>query len=174
LRGGDKKGDSVVDRLTSHRAAVALLSMTRRFIAFLDAEKWRRGVVDFDDLLLRTAALLDDQPVLDRVRRQFDYIFVDEFQDTDRVQARIIERLARDRGGALVSGKIVVVGDPKQSIYGFRRADPETYAAFTRELIGAGAEHRLILDQYRSQPALLDAVNGLFARIFDPIAPDPN
>src|SRR5947208_2723491 len=173
LRGGDK-GECVVDLLASHRAAISLLAMTRRFIAFLDAEKRARGVVDFDDLLLRTLALLDDHAVLERVRRQFDFIFVDEFQDTDRVQARIIERLARDRAGALVPGRTVVVGDPKQSIYGFRRADPETYDAFTQKLIVAGAEHRLIVDQYRSEPALLDAINTLFAKIFDPVAPDPN
>jgi ATP-dependent helicase/nuclease subunit A len=173
LRAGDK-GSCVVDRLMSHRAAISLLAMTRRFIAFLEAEKRARGVVDFDDLLLRTLALLDDDAVLVRVRRQFDFIFVDEFQDTDRVQARIVERLARDRGGALVPGRTVVVGDPKQSIYGFRRADPETYDAFTQKLIGAGAEHRLIVDQYRSEPALLDAINALFGKIFDPIPPDPN
>jgi ATP-dependent helicase/nuclease subunit A len=173
LRSGDK-GSCVVDRLMSHRAAISLLAMTRRFIAFLDAEKRARGVVDFDDLLIRTLALLDDETVLERARRQFDAIFVDEFQDTDRVQARIIERLARDRSGALVPGRTVVVGDPKQSIYGFRRADPETYDAFTRRLIASGAEHRLIVDQYRSEPALLDAINALFSKIFDPIAPDPN
>jgi len=171
LRSGDK-GACVVDRMMSHRAAISLLAMTRRFMAFLEAEKRARGVVDFDDLLLRTLALLDDDNVLERVRRQFDFIFVDEFQDTDRVQARIIERLARDRAGALVPGRTVVVGDPKQSIYGFRRADPETYDAFTQKLIAAGAEHRLITDQYRSEPALLDAINTLFAKIFDPIAPD--
>jgi ATP-dependent helicase/nuclease subunit A len=174
LRGSDKKGDCIVDRLTSHRAAISLLAMTRRFITFLDAEKWKRGVVDFDDLLLRTLALLDDETVLERVRRQFDTIFVDEFQDTDRVQARIIERLARDRGGAFVPGRTVVVGDPKQSIYGFRRADPETYDSFTRALLAAGAKRSLLLDQYRSEPPLLDAVNDLFAKIFVPIAPDPN
>jgi ATP-dependent helicase/nuclease subunit A len=166
LRGSDKKGDSVVDRLTSHRAAIALLAMTRRFIRYLDAEKRRRGVVDFDDLLLRTLSLLDDGAVLERVRRQFDCVFVDEFQDTDRVQAKIIERLAPPR--------LVLVGDPKQSIYGFRRADPETYNVFTRTLLDAGAEHRFLDEQYRSEPPLLDAINALFAKIFDALPPDPN
>src|SRR5438094_137470 len=56
------------------------------------SEKRKLGVVDFDDLLLRTLALLDDQAVLERARSQYDFIFVDEFQDTDRTQARIIER----------------------------------------------------------------------------------
>ncbi|HYO75640.1 MAG TPA: UvrD-helicase domain-containing protein, partial [Thermoanaerobaculia bacterium] len=124
LRNGDK-GRCIYDRLVSHRAAMALLALTRRFLAFLDAEKRKAGVVDFDDLLLRTHALLEDESVLARARSQFDYIFVDEFQDTDRTQARIIDRLARDASGGYVAGKTIVVGDPKQSIYGFRRADPE-------------------------------------------------
>ncbi|MGZ5493719.1 MAG: UvrD-helicase domain-containing protein, partial [Thermoanaerobaculia bacterium] len=104
LRGG-RKGESIHDALVSHRAAVALLSLTRRFISFLDQEKRLLGVADFDDLLLRAAALLDDPQIAERVRQQFDSIFVDEFQDTDRTQARVIERLAADRSGAWVEGR---------------------------------------------------------------------
>jgi ATP-dependent helicase/nuclease subunit A len=174
LRADKDKGNSIYDRLSSHRAAVSLLTMMRRFLYFLDAEKRKRGVVDFDDLLLRTLAVLEDETVLDRVRGQFDFIFVDEFQDTDRVQAKIIDRLARDRNGTLVDGRTIVVGDPKQSIYGFRRADPETYDAFTRELIAAGAEHRKLLDQFRSHPPLLDAVNAIFTELFADATRDPN
>jgi ATP-dependent helicase/nuclease subunit A len=174
LRGTEKKGDSIYDMLVSHRAALALLSLARRFVAFLDVEKRKLGVVDFDDLLLRTLAMLDDEPTLERIRRQIDYLFVDEFQDTDRTQARIFDRLARDRDGNYVAGKTIVVGDPKQSIYGFRRADPETYDAMTRALIDGGAEHRVIADQYRSDPPLLDDINSLFAVLFPFVERDIN
>jgi ATP-dependent helicase/nuclease subunit A len=167
-------GSSIYDRLVSHRAALALLAMTRRFIDYLDAEKHRLGVVDFDDLLLRTLALLDDPAVLARARSQFDSIFVDEFQDTDRTQARIVDRLARDASGAFVPGKTIVVGDPKQSIYGFRRADPETYYQTTEALIAGGAERRVLTEQYRSDPALLEQVNRMFARLFPEQLHDPN
>jgi ATP-dependent helicase/nuclease subunit A len=174
LRSGDS-GDAITDRLLGHRAALAAHNLAMRLIAFLEEEKRRRGVVDFDDLLIRTDELLRDDTIAERIRAQFDYLFVDEFQDTDRVQARIIDRLARDAAGALVAGRTVVVGDPKQSIYGFRRADPETYHRFTEALIEGGAEKKLIVDQYRSEPALLEAVNGLFARLFPPqLAHDPN
>ncbi|HYM63039.1 MAG TPA: UvrD-helicase domain-containing protein, partial [Thermoanaerobaculia bacterium] len=174
LRAGDAKGDSIYDRLTSHRAAVALVALTRRFLQRLDDGKREIGVVDFDDLLLRTIALLDNETALDRIRQQYDYLFVDEFQDTDRMQARIIDRLARDRSGAFVAGKSVLVGDPKQSIYGFRRADPETYYQTTAAVIAGGAEHRIIIDQYRSDPPLLRSVNAMFACLFPPIEHDPN
>jgi ATP-dependent helicase/nuclease subunit A len=173
LRSGGP-GDSIYDRLVSHRAGMALVSLTRRFLAWLDEEKRKLGVVDFDDLLLRTLALLDDANVLARARAQFDSIFVDEFQDTDRTQARIIDRLARDASGAYVDGKTIVVGDPKQSIYGFRRADPETYYNLTEDLKTSGAEARLISDQYRSDPPLLDVVNAMFARLFPEQLHDPN
>jgi len=173
LRAGDK-GRSIYDRLVSHRAAMALVSLTRRFIDHLDREKRQLGVVDFDDLLLRTLALLDDPAVLARARTQFDFIFVDEFQDTDRTQARIIDRLARDASGAFVAGKTIVVGDPKQSIYGFRRADPETYYQMTEELVRGGAERRRLIDQYRSDAPLLDGINAMFARLFPETPHDPN
>jgi ATP-dependent helicase/nuclease subunit A len=173
LRNGEK-GRCIYDRLVSHRAAMAVLALTRRFLTFLDAEKRKLGVVDFDDLLLRTHALLEDQTVLGRARSQFDYIFVDEFQDTDRTQARIIDRLARGADDRYVEGKTIVVGDPKQSIYGFRRADPEMYYGMTEKLARGGAERRVITDQYRSDPELLDAINAMFARLFPPGAHDPN
>lgn len=173
LRAGSK-GRSLHDRLVSHRAAMALLALTRRFIAFLDEEKRKLGVVDFDDLLLRTLALLDDPAVLARARAQFDFIFVDEFQDTDRTQARIIDKLARNANNEYVPGKTIVVGDPKQSIYGFRRADPETYYRMTEDLIRHGAEPRKLTDQYRSDPALLERINALFARLFPDELHDPN
>lgn len=173
LRSGSK-GHTVCDRLIKHRAAIVLLSMTRRFLAFLDEEKRRRGVTDFDDLLLRTAALLEDDSIAERVRKQFDFLLVDEFQDTDRTQARILSRLIRDRGGSILPGRAVVVGDPKQSIYGFRRADPETYDTFTRELLDAGAERRYITAQYRSDGPLLAAINAMFSEVFATGEENPN
>ncbi|HET7710582.1 MAG TPA: UvrD-helicase domain-containing protein, partial [Thermoanaerobaculia bacterium] len=172
LRG--KPGDSIYDTLVSHRAAMALLRVSRRFVAFLDAEKRRLGVVDFDDLLLRTLQILGDARVLRSVRSQFDYIFVDEFQDTDRTQARILDRLSRDASGNYIPGRTVVVGDPKQSIYAFRRADPETYARTTTELLEGGADRRELIEQHRSDPPLLHAINAMFSGVFAPPPHDPN
>ncbi|MGZ5447502.1 MAG: UvrD-helicase domain-containing protein [Thermoanaerobaculia bacterium] len=173
LRAGGP-GVSIADLLIGHRAGMALVSLTRRFLAWLDEEKRKLGVVDFDDLRLRTLALLGDPHVLARARAQFDFIFVDEFQDTDRTQARIIDLLARDGSGAYVPGKTIVVGDPKQSIYGFRRADPETYYRMTESLTTAGAERRVLADQYRSDPPLIEVVNAMFARLFPAQPHDPN
>ena len=167
---GKETGTCIYDLLVSHRAAVALLSLTRRFVARLDDEKRTRGVLDFDDLLIRTRALTDNAAALDRIRQQFDYIFVDEFQDTDRIQVEIFDRLARDRSGEFVPGKTIVVGDPKQSIYAFRRADPETYKRFTESL----AKPDYLVRQYRSTPQLVHALNAIGEQLFIDREPDPN
>src|SRR5207244_7011822 len=94
--------------------------------------------------------------------------------DTDRTQARIIDRLGRDKSGAWVDGRTVLVGDPKQSIYAFRRADPETYDHLTKQLLAAGADDRKITDQYRSDAPLVRAVNALFRQLFPAGRSDKN
>ncbi|HYS55829.1 MAG TPA: UvrD-helicase domain-containing protein [Thermoanaerobaculia bacterium] len=169
---GDKTGSCVYDLLISHRAADALLELATRFMARLDEEKRKRGVLDFDDLLIRTRMLLDDASALDRIRKQYDYIFVDEFQDTDRVQVEIFDRLARDRSGSFVPGRTIVVGDPKQSIYSFRRADPETYSRFTESLVADQKD--FLVDQYRSTPELVRTLNAIGPALFTDREPDPN
>jgi ATP-dependent helicase/nuclease subunit A len=163
---GKKKEENLFARLTDHAAAAVMRRLALRFFEHLDREKKHRGIVDFDDLLLRTASLLRDNGVLEQVRSHFDYIFVDEFQDTDRVQAEIVDRLSRDVIGRLVPGRTVLVGDPKQSIYSFRRADPETYESTVRRFIADGAAERPLTGQYRSDAPLVDALNAMFAQLF--------
>ncbi|MEE9549347.1 MAG: UvrD-helicase domain-containing protein, partial [Candidatus Binatia bacterium] len=94
------------------------------------------GFVSFDGLLVRTRDLVRDHwPVREELKQQFKAILVDEFQDTDPIQYEILLYLAEQVGGRarhwrkvrLTPGKIFVVGDPKQSIYAFRRADIEAY-----------------------------------------------
>ena len=162
-RGSDP---TIVDRLRNHRAAVAMRKLAVRFVAALEEEKQRLGVLDFDDLLFRTATLLENDKVLNELRDAFDYIFVDEFQDTDRVQAEIVDKLARGPSGSLAPGRVTIVGDPKQSIYSFRRADPETYERTVTRLLDDGADRRVLSDQYRSDPPLVDELNKLFGELF--------
>jgi len=162
------------DRLKKHQAAEALRALAIRFAGFLDEEKRRRGIADFDDLLHKTSTLLDRPEVLAALRERFRYLFVDEFQDTDRVQASIIDRLARDREGRYVPGKTIIVGDPKQSIYSFRGADPETYRDTVAAFLRGGAEESPLTRQYRSHPALVEAINAIFFRLFAIGADDPD
>ncbi len=163
---GKDRGDTFYERLKRHRTATKVRNLASRFNAFLEEEKQRLGIVDFDDLLFRTAKLLENSKVLEAVRESFDFIFVDEFQDTDRVQAGIVDKLARDSRGVLVPGRVTIVGDPKQSIYAFRRADPETYERTVQSFLRDGAERRVLPDQYRSDAPLVDDLNIMFGELF--------
>ncbi len=100
-----------------------------------DQLKRRAGKLDFVDLLLLARDLVRDKPDVRRyLQERFTHIFIDEFQDTDPLQAEILLLLAADNPAesdwlkiAPKTGKLFVVGDPKQSVYKFRRADVVLY-----------------------------------------------
>jgi ATP-dependent helicase/nuclease subunit A len=140
----------------------------------------REGFVSFDGLLIRARNLVRDRPrVRQALKRQFRAILIDEFQDTDPIQYEILLYLAEQadrtaqgwRDVQLTPGKIFVVGDPKQSIYAFRRADIEAYLEVVEKLIKSqdGIECRLTAN-FRSHAAILDVVNGIFERLIRPQA----
>jgi ATP-dependent exoDNAse (exonuclease V) beta subunit len=134
-----------------------------------EARKRKSGALDFEDLLLSTRNLLrDDAHVRAELRRRFTHLFVDEFQDTDPLQAEILQYLAgeehEDAGALRVTpGKLFAVGDPKQSIYRFRRADVMFYERVKQRLLGAGAELLHLSTSFRSLPGIVDAANLSFA-----------
>jgi ATP-dependent helicase/nuclease subunit A len=164
---GEKRDQNLYDLLLAERTASAVLRLASRFLERLEAEKDRRGVLDFDDLLIRTERLLKDPVVAAEVRARIDWLFVDEFQDTDWIQASIVRRLATGRSGDVEEGRIVLVGDPKQSIYSFRGADPETYGETLDFFVRHGASRQVLRRQFRSRPALVHALNAMFARLFE-------
>jgi ATP-dependent helicase/nuclease subunit A len=133
--------------------------------------KGRSGALDFLDLLVLARSLVRDH---DEVRRafqaRFTHIFVDEFQDTDPLQAQLLMLLSssdpaeRDwRRVVPVPGKLFIVGDPKQSIYRFRRADVAIYQEVREQLRRAGAYCPSLTTNFRSTPAIQRFVNAAFA-----------
>ncbi|MCL1926494.1 MAG: UvrD-helicase domain-containing protein [Syntrophorhabdaceae bacterium] len=142
--------------------AAARFLFSRAGAALAAYERMKGSGLDFMDLLLRADAVLSSNPeVARRLSNRFRYIFVDEFQDTDPLQARMLRILSA--GGP--PGKLFVVGDPKQSIYGFRRADIQVYGKFLKEVAKEGGEDVSLSRNFRSRPDLLAALNGLFGRI---------
>ncbi len=133
--------------------------------------KQERGALDFTDLLVRARSLLrDHDDVRADLQQRYRRLFVDEFQDTDPIQAEILLLLAAadpaQRDWLQVTpapGKLFIVGDPKQAIYRFRRADVETYWQVKRQLVAAGAAVCQLRTCFRSVPALQRAVNHVFA-----------
>ena len=139
--------------------------------------KRTRGGLDFDDLLLMTVDLLRTDAARIRRRVRGDQVapilLVDEFQDTDPVQNEILRLLG---GEEIDSGRLFVVGDFKQSIYGFRGARPEIFTELRERLPKAGQLD--LSENFRSVPAVLDFVNALFADAFSekyvPLRTGPN
>jgi ATP-dependent helicase/nuclease subunit A len=124
------------------------------------ARKRRAGVLDFQDLLVKTRDLLRDHAeVRDQLRARFRFVLLDELQDTDPVQMELVELLC---GPGVRHGALFAVGDHKQSIYRFRGAEVGLFQTLRRSVDAAG---RLGLTRnYRSQPGVLHFVNALFSR----------
>lgn len=139
------------------------------------ARKRSTALLDFDDLLGMAARLLGDHPpVREALAARYRHLLVDEFQDTDPLQAEIVWRLtgAPMRPGddwrtwPARPGARFVVGDPKQSIYGFRRADVATYLQLREHMkADPGADLIEIKTNFRSVPNVLEHTNRTFAAL---------
>ena len=149
--------------------------------ALYERVKTRRRQLDQLDLLLKLRDLLvSDKSARAEYQRRFDHIFVDEFQDTDPLQAEIVlylcEREPRaDKWGdvILADGKLTLVGDPKQSIYRFRRADIAMYERIRKVVAKQDHLPVTLSANFRSLPLLIDWFNDRFALILGK-SPDGN
>ena len=132
--------------------------------------KAKAGALDFLDLLLKARNLVrDDADVRRSFQQRFKRLFVDEFQDTDPLQAEILLLLAADdpsvtdwREVRPVPGKLFIVGDPKQSIYRFRRADVGIYRDVYEMLKRAGAKRVTLRTSFRARPNIQRTINAAF------------
>lgn len=160
-----------LDEWRRHLYAPCIRLLTRGRIMAAD-DRRRRNALSFNDLLLLTAEVLREHSDVRRaLQAKYRWIFVDEFQDTDPVQAEIMFHLSD--GG---SGALYVVGDPKQSIYRFRRADIDIYNQVRARLGGPKGEGLVSLtSNFRSVPSLCNWANRVFAEMFpeQPSAWDP-
>jgi ATP-dependent helicase/nuclease subunit A len=147
-----------------HDLVVVLGRWARGFVDAYQARKARAGRLDFQDLLVRARDLVRDRPdVRADFQRRIRYLLVDEFQDTDPLQLELV--LALTAGAP--PGSLFIVGDPKQSIYRFRRADIETYEAAKAEVARRGAVLAVRVS-FRSDRTVLDAVNRVFEGVMAP------
>ena len=150
--------------------AAALRHEMRGCVTAYEAAKGKIGALDFLDLLLKTRDLIRDNPgVRTSFQRRFSRIFVDEFQDTDPLQAEILLLLAADDAAVTnwrevrpVRGKLFLVGDPKQSIYRFRRADVGIYRTVYGMLEAGGARRVTLCTSFRARPNIQRAINAAF------------
>ncbi len=179
-------GDEVEEARGLIRVARCLMSIDQQLLGLLCdlvipfVESCREtfvgaGFISFDGLLVRARQLMRQHPeIREELKGRFKAILVDEFQDTDPIQYEVLLYLAEKRGQQaqdwrkirLEPGKLFVVGDPKQSIYAFRRADIEAHLRVVRDVIQKqnGIECTL-KTSFRSHEVILDVVNGVFSRL---------
>jgi len=152
-----------------------LVEWLKDFLKTIRDEKAELGMLDFQDLLLLARNLLQGNK---EVRRYFQerirYLLVDEFQDTDPLQVEVVFFLAEDGTQAekwedvvVAPGKLFLVGDPKQSIYRFRRADIETYEK-AKEKLEAKGDGLKAFQNFRTVPSIISWVNRVFADLIQP------
>ncbi len=152
--------------------------MSRALDPVTDLYTERKGdaaVLDFDDLLRRAHALVTTNDVVRAaVGQRFAHILVDEFQDTDPIQASILFSIAartmpdRWQDADLRDGALFVVGDPKQSIYAFRGADIDSYNQAKRAIARLGDDRIIHIGaNFRCQPGIIDYVNSVFQPVLD-------
>ncbi len=146
-----------------------LRELVARFGARYERLKGDRAALDFEDLQLQAVALLAGNPaVRDRYREQFRHLMVDEFQDTNGLQLRLIEQL---RGPET---RLFLVGDEFQSIYGFRHADVEVYRRQHRRF-AEGEEPKgealPLTGNFRAAPGLVAATNAIGRGLLDGFEP---
>src|SRR5690349_2920236 len=144
--------------------ALEMISLLLRVDQRLNEEKQKLSALDFDDLELRTLDLLERPEVIARTSERYRFFLVDEFQDTNAVQRVLLERLALAKGRR--PANLFIVGDRKQSIYGFRGADVDVFREMTSILLKSGGEEKPLQLNFRSQPPLIAFFNHLFARLF--------
>mgnify|MGYP000414933268 FL=1 len=157
----------------------ALAEVTLLAVTEYDRRKQQQNAVDFSDLITHTVGLLADesnQDIRAALQDQFEYVMLDEFQDTDPRQWELIRLLTDDDGTGVDAENVFVVGDVKQSIYRFRNADVTQFTEITKTLQQDSPEgphaptqpDDQLSTNFRTLPAVLETINELFDAIFEP------
>ncbi len=137
-----------------------LANAYRRAEERYDLAKSDAGQLDFDDLQFRTRDLLRTSGIGPRLREKFRYLMIDEFQDTNYLQYDIVRLLMSHFDRA----NLFIVGDPKQSIYGFRNAEAEIFCAAKRDMTRSGEGEEIVLaESFRLLPSIADFTNRIFS-----------
>ena len=139
---GELSGDSVIDDPAWQQA-----------FQTYEERKEELHLLDFDDLLLRTAQRIEDGQVHDGWEKKFRYLLVDEFQDINHAQLALVKLWSR------VGRELFVIGDPDQSIYGFRGADSACFERLRKEY--GDLEVISLKENYRSAPQILRAASAV-------------
>ncbi|MDR3072251.1 MAG: helicase-exonuclease AddAB subunit AddA [Clostridiales Family XIII bacterium] len=139
-----------------------LRKLIHRFHEIFHEKKRSAGVIDFNDIEHYSLEILKNEQVQAEYREKFEYVFIDEYQDTNSVQERFIQAVSRDNN-------LFMVGDVKQSIYRFRQAEPDIFIRKYNEIFqdnGDVQNRKIDLNHnFRSKPSLLTDMNHIFSKL---------
>lgn len=155
--------DMLLSLQKTHPIAGTIQRMLTDFDTLFSEKKREKKVMDFSDIEHFCFDILKEEDVAEYYRNRFEYIFIDEYQDTNVIQEAIVARVARDNN-------LFMVGDIKQSIYKFRLAEPEIFKGKYEKYAGGTDEKSVKIDlnkNFRSAPAILDWVNDRFKGIME-------
>ena len=147
----------------TYRYTVYYIRMLEEFERRYDEKKRERRVMDFSDMEHNAVRILRTEAASDTLRRRFKYIFVDEYQDTNRIQEELISSVARP-------DNVFRVGDVKQSIYKFRQAEPEIFQTVYREFSDPEDTSGEAIDlsmNFRSNDATIRYINRVFEEVME-------
>ncbi|EGP5280205.1 ATP-dependent helicase [Enterococcus faecium] len=121
----------------------------------LQEQKRRQQLLEFNDVLQNLKSALENDEIQRYIGQKYDYLFIDEFQDTNPLQWEIVKRMTKENGI-----KLIVVGDDDQSIYGFRGSEPAYIKNFEKEY---PTKTLFLLTNYRSRAAIVQGANRLIS-----------
>ncbi|MBI2376341.1 MAG: UvrD-helicase domain-containing protein [Deltaproteobacteria bacterium] len=164
--------EGFAERSSAELASIVKEELSEIVERYQDAKR-REGAVDFVDLLILTRDLVrSDRDARAHLQAGFSHVFVDEFQDTDPLQVEILLLLAANspevtdwRMAVPTPGKLFLVGDPKQSIYRFRRADMQLYHSVKSSLAARGVLHLELTRSFRGTRPLQALINSSFREV---------
>lgn len=147
----------------TYRYTVYFIRLLEEFERRYAAKKRERRVMDFPDMEHGAVRILRDPEAADTLRRRFRFIFVDEYQDTNRIQEALISSIARP-------DNVFRVGDIKQSIYKFRQAEPSIFREVYRRFSDTASDTGIAIDlgkNFRSNDATVRYINTVFSEIME-------
>jgi ATP-dependent helicase/nuclease subunit A len=136
--------------------------LMERLLTEMEKTKLSLNALDFDDLQITLLQILQKFPeIRDQLKKQYAFILIDEFQDTDPLQSNIIHLLTHNHFGKLDTNRMFIVGDPKQSIYGFRNADVSLFKSYMAEVLEQGSEGIKISPLGQTIPSTINEQQGI-------------
>lgn len=138
--------------------------LLERYDKNFEQVKEEENSLDFDDLQIKTLKLLEIESVRKKLQKEISYIMIDEFQDINRTQRKLFMKLTDDLTAEI---NFFVVGDEKQSIYGFRGSDVREYYKVVEKIKNTSGNELNLVDNYRTSANLLEDINKVFDCLFE-------